>query len=198
MPKIVDHARRREEIAALTVRVIRREGAASATIRRIAQEGGFSVGVLGHYFSAKDDLVAFAFQWMATQTFKDLDAAVAAAAPGVARLRAAMEFMVPTPGEPSFMAVWVGLWDGALKNPALARVHRAYYARWRRRLRRYVGDAICQGEIVSPRSLVDAVDLLVSAMDGLWIGVTFEPGRLPLARRRTLVAQVLDAVLGDR
>ena len=196
MPKIVDHDRRREEIAALTVRVIRTEGSASATIRRIATEGGFSIGVLGHYFKDKDDLVAFAFRWMATQSFKDLDAAVAAAGPGLARLRTAMEFMVPAPGEPSFMAVWVSLWDGALKNPALARVHRDYYSRWRRHLRRYVGEAVRQREIAPPGSSDSAVDLLSAVVDGLWIGVTFEPGRYPARRRRELIAQALRDVLG--
>ncbi|MEI8298240.1 MAG: TetR family transcriptional regulator C-terminal domain-containing protein [Pseudomonadota bacterium] len=196
MPKIVDHTRRREEIAALTVRVIRTEGSASATIRRIATEGGFSIGVLGHYFKDKDDLVAFAFQWMATQSFKELDVAVAAAAPGLGRLRAAMGFMVPAPGEPSFIAVWVSLWDGALKNPALARVHRAYYARWRRHLRRYVREAVVQGEIAPLESSDNAVDLLSAVIDGLWIGVTFEPGRYPLRRRRELVSRALRDVLG--
>jgi AcrR family transcriptional regulator len=196
MPKIVDHARRREEIAALTVRVIRTEGSASATIRRIATAGGFSIGVLGHYFKDKDDLVAFAFQWMAKQSFKDLDAAVAAAEPGLARLRAAMEFMVPAPGEASFMAVWVSLWDGALKNPALARVHRDYYARWRRHLRRHLGEAVRQGEIGPLYSSNDAVDLLSAVIDGLWIGVTFEPGRYPSRRRRELVTAALRDLLG--
>jgi len=196
MPKIVDHTRRREEIAALTVRVIRTEGSASATIRRIATEGGFSIGVLGHYFKDKDDLVAFAFQWMATQSFKELDVAVAAAAPGLGRLRAAMGFMVPAPGEPSFIAVWVSLWDGALKNPALARVHRAYYARWRRHLRRYVREAVVQGEIAPLESSDNAVDLLSAVIDGLWIGVTFEPGRYPFRRRRELVSRALRDVLG--
>jgi TetR/AcrR family transcriptional repressor of bet genes len=198
MPKIVDHVRRREEIAALTVRVIRTEGSASATVRRIATEGGFSIGVLGHYFRDKDDLVAFAFRWMATQTFKDLAAAEAAAGPGLARLRAAMEFMVPAPDAPSFMAVWLSLWDGALQNPALAHVHRDYYARWRRHLRRHVAEAVGQGQIAPPRSIADAVDLLSAAIDGLWIGVTFEPGRYPLRRRRQLVGQALEVVLGVR
>ena len=198
MPKIVDHDRRREEIAELTVGVIRSEGAGSATIRRIAAEGGFSIGMLGHYFKDKDDLVAFAFGWMAKRTFKDLDTVVADASPGLGRLRAALEFMVPTPGEPSFMGVWVSLWDGALKNPALARVHRDYYARWRRHLRRHLNEAIRRGEVSRPRSLGDAVDLLSAGIDGLWIGVTFEAARLPPRRRRRLLAQLLAAVVTER
>jgi AcrR family transcriptional regulator len=195
MPRIVDHDRRREEIARLAVRVIQQDGAECATVRRIARVGGFSIGVLTHYFRDKDELVGFAFQWVARQIFADLDAAVAGAAPGLTRLRAALEFMVPTTAMPSFIRVWLSLWGGAMHNPALARIHRDYYVRWRRYLRRYLVEAVQRGEITAPRSLRDATDLLTAAVDGHWIGATFEPRRFPRRRRRALVEQLLDAVL---
>jgi AcrR family transcriptional regulator len=198
MPRIVDHDRRREEIARLAVRVIQQEGAESATVRRIARVGGFSIGVLTHYFRDKDELVGFAFEWLARQSFADLDAAVADARPGLTRLRTALEFMVPATAAPSFIRVWLSLWGGAMHNPALARIHRAYYARWRRYLRRYLAEAVARGEITAPRSLHDATDLLTAAVDGYWIGATFEPGRFPPRRRRVLVAQLLATVLGRK
>ena len=196
VPRIVDHVRRREEIARLAVRVIQQEGAEHATVRRIARVGGFSIGVLTHYFHDKDELVAFAFKWVARQSFADLDAAVAGAPAGLARLRAALEFMVPTALTPSFFRVWLSLWGSAMHNPDLARVHRDYYARWRRYLRRYLDEAVRQRDIAPPRSRRDATDLLAAAVDGFWIGGTFEPGRFPLRRRRALVARLLSAVLG--
>ena len=196
MPRIVDHVRRREQIAQLTVRVIQQEGAEHATVRRIAKVGGFSIGVLTPYFSDKDELIAFAFQWVARQSFAELDAAVAAAPPGLVRLRTALEFMVPTAATPSFIRVWLSLWGGAMHNPDLARVHRDYYARWRRYLCRYLDEAVRRREIAAPRSLRDATDLLTAAVDGFWIGGTFEPSRFPLRRRRALVAQLLATVLG--
>jgi AcrR family transcriptional regulator len=198
MPRIVDHARRREEIARLTVQVIQDEGSDHATVRRIAQAGGFSIGVLTHYFRDKDELVGFAFEWLARQSFADLDAAVAAVPPGLARLRTALEFMVPAADTRSFIAVWLSLWGGAVQNPALARVHRAYYARWRRCLRRLVGEAVRRGELAAPRSMPDAIDLLVAGVDGLWIGASFEPARYAARRRRLLVGRLLAAVLGAR
>jgi len=196
MPRIVDHDRRREEIARLAVRVIQQEGAESATVRRIARVGGFSIGVLTHYFRDKDELVGFAFQWLARQSFADLDAAVAGAAPGLTRLRTALEFMVPATATPSFIRVWLSLWGGAMHNPALARIHRDYYARWRRYLRRYLAEAVDRGEVPAPPSLRDATDLLTAAVDGYWIGATFEPRRFPPRRRRALVVQLLATVLG--
>jgi len=197
MPRIVDHDRRREEIARLAVRVIQQEGAESATVRRIARVGGFSIGVLTHYFRDKDELVGFAFQWLARQSFADLDAALAGAPPGLTRLRTALEFMVPATATPSFIRVWLSLWGGAMHNPALARIHRDYYARWRRYLRRYLSEAVLRREITAPRSLRDATDLLTAAVDGYWIGATFEPRRFPPRRRRALVAQLLATVLGQ-
>jgi AcrR family transcriptional regulator len=198
VPRIVDHVRRREEIARLAVRVIQREGVESATVRRIATVGGFSIGVLTHYFKDKDELIGFAFQWVAREWFTELDVAMAATAPGLPRLRTALEFMVPTTSAPSFIRLWLSLWGGAMHNPTLARVHRGYYARWRRYLIRHLGEAVRGGEIAAPRSPRDAVDLLTAGIDGIWMGSTFEPGRFPVRRRRRLVAQLLDSVLGGR
>ncbi|HEV7433070.1 MAG TPA: TetR family transcriptional regulator C-terminal domain-containing protein [Steroidobacteraceae bacterium] len=198
MPRIVDHDRRREEIARLAVRVIQREGAENATVRRIASAGGFSIGVLTHYFKDKDELIAFAFQWVAREWFMELDAAIDTAAPGLPRLRTALEFMVPTTSAPSFIRLWLSLWGGAVHNPALARVHRGYYARWRRYLSRHLGEAVSRGQIAVPQSPRDTIDLLTAGVDGIWIGSTFESGRFPVRRRRRLLAQLLGSVLGVR
>ncbi len=196
VPRIVDHDRRREEIARLAVRVMQQDGAENATIRGIARAGGFSIGVLSHYFRDKDELVGFAFQWVAHQSFTDLDAAVASTPPGLARLRTALEFMVPASSAPSFIRVWLSLWGGAMRSPALACVHRDYYARWRRYLRRYINEAVRRREITAPRSLRNTTDLLTAAVDGYWIGAAFEPRRFPVRRRRALVARLLVTVLG--
>jgi len=196
MPKIVDHVVRREEIARLVIHVIEKEGAEGATVRRIAQAGDFSIGVLTHYFKDKDEMLAFAFQWAATQTFIHLDAAVAAAGPGLDRLRTALEFMLPAPDTPNFSAVWLSLWDRAIRNPALARVHAQYYERWRRSLRRRLAEATALGQIAAPDSARDATDLLIAGIDGLWIGASFEPRRYSLRRRHQLVNRLLAAVLG--
>lgn len=195
MPRQVDAGRRRADIAALVVDVIQREGAASATVRRVSEAGGFSVGVITHYFRDKDELVACAFEWLADRSFVHLDQALAHASPGLARLRAALGFMVPSTGERSFPAVWLSLWSGAMHNPDLARVHRRYYWRWRRILRQCLDEAVRLGEMPAPSSPADAVDLLAAGVDGLWLAVTFEGGRFSGPRRRRLVSQLLAAVV---
>jgi AcrR family transcriptional regulator len=198
VPRIVDHVRRRQDLARLVVGIVQREGAEHATVRRIAKVGGFSSGVLAHYFRDKDELIGFAFRWVARANFQGLEQSVEAAAPGLPRLRAALEFMVPATTAPSFARVWLSLWGGAMGNPALARVHREYYARWRRYLRRFLDEAVRRRQVAAPASRRDTTDLLATAIDGLWIGATFEPARYPSRRRRALVGQLLTAVLGPQ
>jgi AcrR family transcriptional regulator len=57
VPKVVDHAMRRRELAQAAVRVIGRDGMNSATTRAVALEAGWSTGVLKHYFVDKDQLL---------------------------------------------------------------------------------------------------------------------------------------------
>jgi AcrR family transcriptional regulator len=196
MPRIVDAGQRRAGIAALVVDVIQREGAASATVRRVSEAGGFSIGVITHYFSDKDELIAFAFDWLAEQSFAQLERTLAAAEPGLPRLQAALEFMVPLEQERSFPAVWLSLWSGAMHNPRLAVVHRRFYGRWRRILARCLAEA-SRREVTVAGNAMDTIDLLAAGVDGLWLAVTFEGKRFSGARRRRLVAQLLQALVSS-
>lgn len=60
MPKIVDHAERRREIASAVWRVLVRDGLRAASVRAVAAESGLSSGAIRHYFSTHDDLLRFA------------------------------------------------------------------------------------------------------------------------------------------
>jgi AcrR family transcriptional regulator len=68
MPKIVNHEERRKELLTATWRVIARTGIVGATTREIAREGGVSTGVLAHYFTDKEDILAAALR-LAHQQF---------------------------------------------------------------------------------------------------------------------------------
>jgi AcrR family transcriptional regulator len=195
MPRRVDAGQRRAEIAALVVDVIQREGAAAATVRRVAEAGGFSAGVLTHYFRDKDDLVACAFDWLEAQSFGQLEESMRRAGPGLPRLRAALEFMVPLHDDHTYPAVWLSLWSGAMHNPRLAAVHRRYYGRWRRILLRCLAEAVRRREIPAPRRAADTVDLLAAGVDGLWLAVTFEGSRFSGPRRRRLVSDLLASLV---
>ena len=59
--------RRREAIVAATVAVARRKGLATTTVRDVAAEMGTSSGLIHHYFASMDDVLAAAFEVVASQ-----------------------------------------------------------------------------------------------------------------------------------
>jgi AcrR family transcriptional regulator len=62
MPKIVDHAQRRDEIALVACRVVAEHGFDQATIVRIAREAGYTTGMVAHYYDTKQEIVIAALR----------------------------------------------------------------------------------------------------------------------------------------
>ncbi len=79
MPKIVDHAARREELAGAVWRLVGREGIEAATVRAVAAESGWSMGAVRHYFGTHSELLLFAAQVMAQRVGDRVVALYAAA-----------------------------------------------------------------------------------------------------------------------
>jgi AcrR family transcriptional regulator len=62
MPKIVDHAQRREEIALVACRVVAAHGFEQATVARIARAAGYTTGMVAHYYESKQDIILAALR----------------------------------------------------------------------------------------------------------------------------------------
>lgn len=64
MPKIVDHARRRDEIAQVACQVVAKYGFEQATVARIARAAGYTTGMVAHYFESKQAIILAALRLM--------------------------------------------------------------------------------------------------------------------------------------
>jgi TetR/AcrR family transcriptional repressor of bet genes len=64
MPKIVDHAQRREEIAHVACQVVARFGFDQATVARIARAAGYTTGMVAHYYESKQEIILAALRLM--------------------------------------------------------------------------------------------------------------------------------------
>src|ERR1700737_1906853 len=62
MPKIVDHALRRDEIAHVACQVVARYGFEQATVARIARAAGYTTGMVAHYYESKQDIILAALR----------------------------------------------------------------------------------------------------------------------------------------
>ena len=64
MPKIVDHAKRREEIALVACQVVADNGFEQATVARFARAAGYTTGMVAHYYDSKQDIILAALRLM--------------------------------------------------------------------------------------------------------------------------------------
>jgi len=62
MPKIVDHAQRREEIALVACKVVATHGFEQATVARIARAAGYTTGMVAHYYDSKQAIILAALR----------------------------------------------------------------------------------------------------------------------------------------
>ncbi|MFI6298574.1 TetR/AcrR family transcriptional regulator [Nonomuraea sp. NPDC050790] len=62
MPKVVDHALRRRQIAEAVHRLIDAHGIDRVSLREVAAEAGVSMGLVQHYFTTKDEMLLLAME----------------------------------------------------------------------------------------------------------------------------------------
>ncbi|MFC9253677.1 TetR/AcrR family transcriptional regulator [Amycolatopsis thailandensis] len=62
VPKQVDHAARRAEIAEALTRLTATRGLEGVSLRHVAAEAGMSMGLVQHYFKTKDEMLLFAIE----------------------------------------------------------------------------------------------------------------------------------------
>lgn len=167
MPKVVDHAARREEIVDALLRVAERDGLDGISLRAVAREGGWSTGVLAHYFPAKDDLLAFALARAGGRPLaRGREAAARARTPLIA-LRALLREALPLDDARRREArLWFGLTARGDAGPAAAE----RYAAWTEAL----VDALRAAGATAEEARLGAVALLATA-DGLALRMLAAP-----------------------
>jgi AcrR family transcriptional regulator len=62
MPKIVDHAQRREDIALVACQVVAEHGFEQTTVARIARAAGYTTGMVAHYYESKQSIILAALR----------------------------------------------------------------------------------------------------------------------------------------
>ncbi len=112
-------AERHGELLAKAVDISRAEGLAAVTLRRVATDLGVTPGLVSHYFSSAEQLIAAAFR---TAALADLDEArtrVGAAATPTAGMDALMDYVLGDVSEDA-SALWLDAWSLGRRNPTLA------------------------------------------------------------------------------
>jgi AcrR family transcriptional regulator len=73
-PAPVDHDERRAALADAMVEIVARDGLEAASIRTVAAAAGVSIGAVQHYFSSKEDLLAYTFDHISRDQERRIEA----------------------------------------------------------------------------------------------------------------------------
>jgi AcrR family transcriptional regulator len=185
MPKQVDHAQRREELAAALWRVVTREGVEHASLRRVAAEAGWSTGSLRHYFQTQSELLAFAMELVVERVGERVAALGADADPRTLAERLLHQVLPLDPERRAEMHVWLAFTTRALVDPSLRGLRDRAHAG----LRQLCRDAVA---LVGGSPSEREAERLHALIDGLALHAVLDPATTTPARQTELLAAHLD------
>lgn len=183
---------RREAIVDATARVMVRQGIAATTARDVGAEMGTSSGLIHHYFASMDQLLADAFERVASADFARTVAASRSGSDALARLA---RFITSYNGvdEQWAMQLWLDAWAEAARRPALQQTSRRLNEEWQALIAGLLRDGVSEGSWTCDDP--DAVAWrLVSLLDGLALQTV---AHADLISREQAVAWVCAAAEGE-
>jgi len=121
MPKIVDHEKRRAEIAKALWRVIQREGITGVSIRVVAAEAGYPKATVTYYFKTQADLLTYAME-ESLRVSQEKITRILAQSPGVPEyVEALLEVIPTTPLRRRQTSIWLEVVTQSQGNADLRR-----------------------------------------------------------------------------
>lgn len=170
-------ADRRAAIVTATVSVAVRKGLASTTVRDVAMEMGTSSGLIHHYFASMDEVLAAAFERVASADLERSGRLMAEAASPVAALCVFFRTYTPVDRDWSFQ-LWLDAWAEAARRPALREVSARLNLAWQGLLEATIRDGIASRVLACPDPGAAAWRIL-SLLDGLALQVVAHGTTIP-------------------
>lgn len=199
-------AARRDAIVDAALAVALRKGLGATTVRDVAAELHCSSGLIHHYFTSMDDVLAAAFERAAGHDLAEAEAAVAAEdASGDAAEHAAGAGTTGTTSAHRKLGtffgtytradsdwayqLWLDAWAEAVRRPAIGDISRQLNAAWQQLLVRIIREGVVVGTFRCADPDATAWRLL-SLIDGLSLQAVAHRG---LVNRATMVEWTLAA-----
>ncbi|HXZ59472.1 MAG TPA: TetR/AcrR family transcriptional regulator [Steroidobacteraceae bacterium] len=181
MPKIVDHERRRDEIALVACRVVAEYGFDQATIVRIAREAGYTTGMVAHYFDTKQEIVIAALRLILRRIEERL---TAAAGDGDRELLALLTEALPVDATRfTECAFWTAFWGQVSADKRLKRINAWMHREYLKLFERCLARGWREWRQWSPQVRDQVLRSVVTFINGLTASVVASPRDWPAARQ---------------
>jgi TetR/AcrR family transcriptional repressor of bet genes len=181
MPKIVDHAKRRDEIAHVACQVVASYGFEQATVARIARAAGYTTGMVAHYYDSKQDIILAALRLILRRIEERLTRERDG---GEANLLSVLsEALAVDRQRFTECAFWMAFWGQVSADPKLKRlnawVHREYMRLFARCFAEHWPDWRARPQTVRDQVLRSVVTFI----NGLTAGAVTSPHDWPAPRQ---------------
>ena len=175
MPRLSPSARR-EEIIAATLRVAAVKGLANTTVRDVAAEMGTSSGLIHHYFTSMDEVLAAAFEEAATTDLTATETAMRSRDDAADRLSTFFAAYTRIDEYNAFQ-MWLDAWAEASRRPTLGATSRRLNIAWQRLIATTIVKGVAEGAMSCDDPDATAWRVL-SLLDGLSMQLAAHPGVL--------------------
>jgi len=185
MPKIVDHAQRREEIALVACQVVAECGFEHTTVARIAAAAGYTTGMVAHYYDSKQDIILAALRLILTRIEDRLKRQHER---GEASLLAVLTEALPVDAQRfTECAFWMAFWGQVSADKKLRRLNAWVHREYARLFARCFAEHWPQSALW-PRPVRDqAIRSVITFVNGITASAVTSPGDWPA---ETQVAQL--------
>jgi AcrR family transcriptional regulator len=194
MPRKVDPAQRRAELAEAVWTVIRRDGLQRASVRNVAREAGLSMGSLRHYFATQDELLCFAMQLVGERARARVRALQPAADPRATAERLLQELVPLDTERRAESEVWLAFTGHALVDPGQRAIHQEIHDQLNGACATAITLLADAG--LTPAGLDVALEAarLHALLDGLAVHAVMRPERVTPAQITAVIARHLDSL----
>jgi AcrR family transcriptional regulator len=188
MPRVVDRAERRREIAYAALRLMSTRGPAALTLRGLADELGGSITLVTHFYRNRAELL----EGIASQLIDDYDAQLADLEKGAdaeTRLHLLLEWMLPL-SQDARKEERARVLLNAERHSDL---HvQSFFEAMDRKMRALLRDHVTP--LVEPASVDITVDALRVMVNGVVLSAVEHPRKWPAKRQLALLDHMLDCL----
>jgi TetR/AcrR family transcriptional repressor of bet genes len=179
MPKIVDHAKRREEIALVACEVVAARGFEQATVARIARAAGYTTGMVAHYYESKQAIILAALRLILIRIEERLTRERDS---GEANLLSVLsEALAVDAGRFTECAFWMAFWGQVSTDKRLKRLNAWVHREYMRLFARCFAEHWPEWSTWTPATRDHVLRSVVTFINGLTAGAVTSPRDWPAA-----------------
>lgn len=181
MPKIVDHAKRRDEIALVACEVVANHGFEQATVARIARAAGYTTGMVAHYYESKQDIILAALRLILKRIEERLTREREV---GEANLLSVLAEALPIDAHRfTECAFWMAFWGQVAADAKLKRLNAWVHREYMRLFTRCLEEHWPEWRTRPPAVRDQVLRSVVTCMNGLTAGAVTSPRDWPAAKQ---------------